>query len=1209
MSVDYKQYFKEELERFKEDVGELIYAYFPENKDISTIQPLELLNIIKSVTATIEELEQLQIQEFSIDIPGYVKRKNIEKINAYSSQLARYADPYEQKKEVLTQQREQAILVAKAQLDTIRKEKRLALEDALKNHTALMNRKEEVESLLKLYELDFDAYEAEVNMLSIQELEKNSKIALSALNRVTRSPDIIRSSLRLIYYPLVAEMDTKEQSLVLKISWTISFILLCYIGRPFFLAIVAMLYFISCISSLLDKESKRKILQMAYSFMVEVNMDEYIEDDPDILDAMLQVDEAEDIDLTDEFEKLDKECEEAKKAIEATNPSDTINKEVSEAVAFVQSEEYTNAIKSMTDYISYEKKRILEANKAYLDGLVAQREHIKGRLQMLGSSITMNEYLDPRIKIGCLYDENGNPFVESSVNIGARNTWFSYKSLEHRAELVDYMKLLLCNYMCNIREKRLTVSIYDSEYLGREFVEFCSDTEMKSYVTIHSKELKKKLDNLSTELMVRNKKLNGKTIYEYNKESQEIGKVTLDYELVIILSSEHDYIRDNMFLKYLQFSQDVGIIFWVLAKDASIEEEAEAQKAIHSAETGLCRVIDYGEYLDTDGQNMAELPEGFKPYSYDMQMGYTVVNKFLACINDKNRNSASLLYEEGYRQKYIPDDKIWTYSTLKGIEIRFGLVDGDPDKPMAYVLGDANVHMLMGGQTGAGKSATINEFIANMLYMYPPEQLELVMVDFKNVEFKMYTGKYAIPHTSIIAGTKDGEYAISIFQYLIDEMNRRIKLLGSKQFNHMMLWNNWCMENDRMDLYLPRIAVIVDEFQTMFNNVEQKALEQIKKLIADVTRLARFCGVHLIFTSQSMKDTLSKDVLDNFSLRAALRCTAEVSSQIIGNDASSKIKERFGWITINDSTGNDPSANKLFRIPFISEECIHTYIPMLREKCKKENHIDRAAKFYDEDEVHPAEDLMKWYDSYPQIFAKDINGEATQTFVLGERTSYSTNKLPANFAFERGYNDNLLFSAYDIAENCKFVDSMIWQLQQKEIPYIIHCPDLELIDVMGLEDKVYAEGLKGWLSDGLMAEKIVSAVVAAVEERKENPELWDKPFYFIGMGWDSIQGLGRNENNRLTEGLKQALYEGPKYNCHFIIVVSTLQEMRYWKSNFKKVICAYHDEKESNFALDNIKAPKLPEGFAIYKSGKQEHKFKLYKFKLAREFKAKEAYA
>lgn len=1196
-----EEILKSYLQDYEKRIINEIYSYTME-ADTPT-DCVELLHKMQQVRDNIERLKAYSPEAFKADIISDVKRSFSDKVFEYRQALSDYKFKYEDQIAELKEQREKRIQEAKKAFDDFVAERKKLIEESLTNYYKLIKRKSEVEDLLRLYQLDFDSYDAQLGEKTLEEIEEDSTKALSALNQVTRSPSLLHVIMRFVYKPL--ELDTLEekQCLILKISWTIAFILACYGSKPVFMGVLGIIYFIDCFANMLDAQSKIKILQMVYAHMQDVDVNEYIEDDVKYFDLQSDIEEAEAVDLTEDIKAIEDKCKDEEASIKANNPESDIDKAVAETEAFLLSDTYEELIGLTTKNINAAKERVLGVLDLIKETLDAKYQEIRSKLNLLGESITMDEYLNPKMKIGCLYAPNGEAFVESYVPIGACNTLFSFKDEDNRSEVLRYLKLLLVNYLSNIRENHLIVSIYDSNDMGRDFIEFISNQKMKPYIDVYAKDLKNKLEDVATELMMRTKKLNGSTIYEYNKHAQEIGKLTMEYELIILLSSDYDYLKDKTLKKFLKYSDKEGIIFWIVNKEILFDpEDMDACKAYKALTEILPTVNDYGSYKDTEGTNMAVVPDGFTPYEYNESMGLSLVDKFLANINDKHRNSNALLYEENFRSKYIPDDKIWTYSTLKGIDILFGLVEGDPERPTPYTLGDGNVHMLMGGQTGAGKSATINQFLANMLYMYSPEELELVMVDFKNVEFKMYTGKYAIPHTSIIAGTKDGEYAISIFQYLLDEMDRRVKLFGTIQVNHIMLWNKHCKDIDRMDLYLPRVAVVVDEFQTMFNKVDQKSLEIIKKAIADVVRLARFCGVHLIFTSQSMKGTMSKDILDNFSLRAALRCTAEVSTEIIGNPASSKIKERFGWITLNDSTGQNPEANRLYRIPFIPEETIHTYIPMLQRKCEEEGHINRHAKFYDEDETHSGEDLARWYETCD-------NFNNYQSFILGERTAFSTNKLPCNFKITKGYNENILFNAFEIEDQCRFIDSMIYQLKAKKIKYLVHCPDLELSEVMGIKDKV-DEKYWPWLDDGITVEDVRDTLLAAIQARKENPELVEEPFYFIGIGWDSIQGLGRNSNDRVVEVIKNLLYEGPKYNYHFILTTSTLKEMRTWKACFKRCICGQHSENESMWTIDTARASRLPEGFAIYQYGtKITQKFKLYRFPLVKPFSAKEEIA
>ena len=121
---------------------------------------------------------------------------------------------------------------------------------------------------------------------------------------------------------------------------------------------------------------------------------------------------------------------------------------------------------------------------------------------------------------------------------------------------------------------------------------------------------------------------------------------------------------------------------------------------------------------------------------------------------------AALDYRKGYLLKYLPEDKWWKQNSIKGIELRFGLENGDPAKAYTLYFDDKNVHFLLGGATGAGKSVAIDCAMQTMLHEYASDELQLVYIDLKNAEVAKYTkdGICLIPHCIIAAGTTDGEY-------------------------------------------------------------------------------------------------------------------------------------------------------------------------------------------------------------------------------------------------------------------------------------------------------------------------------------------------------------------------------------------------------------------------------------------------------------------
>lgn len=1199
--VDYKQAYKDCIEAYVNYQSKVINKYTVEKLPPESLgDPVLLLQEIGHVESTVTRLGGMLIDIPNIDLPSIVKDDFVKDIDDYESKLNTYKSPYLKQKERLERDRTARIQQTEDALEQFKINKKLELQESLSNHEKLNARKEELEELMRLYELDSDAYETNLEDMPISEIEKSSAIALEALNRVTRNPNIVHKIVRLAYFPLEVDMGNDNQNKWLRISWAIAFVLLCYFGRPYFLGLLSICYFANTVANLLDTRNKARILQMAYSFIGDINIDEYVEDCSEYYELLADIDEANDIDITQDIEQLDEEMNEKEQSILESDPARDMNALMKDVILFTQTEEYVKGLEEAKDLIIRKRDDLLDEYSVYLNKLKNVRQTYIDSVIPLGTFIPMEEYFTPGLKIGSLVDNN-DIVCESSIDVANKNIIFYYDEEYKRQECIDYMKLLLSNYLCNIREKHLNIQIYDSEDLGRDFVEFTSEEEVRDFISVVPKEFGKKIESISTEILKRNKKLRGKTINEYNKEAQEVGKITLDYELLIIMATELDYTKNKIFKQLLKYSYDKGIIIWVLQPGTNLLPKDEKSKAtdIQAMLEDVDIVRGYGDY-EINGENIAVVPDGFKPYAYTEELGMQVIETIIKNIKNKKRNSTALGYEEKFRTRYIPDNKIWTYSTLKGVDVLFGLQDGDPDKPIPYTLGDGNVHALMGGQTGAGKSACINQFLANMLYMYSPEELELIMIDFKNIEFKMYTGEYAIPHASIIAGTKDGAYAISIFDYAIDVMNKRTKIFGEAGVQKLEDYNKLMIAQGHKEKCMPRIVILIDEFQTMFTEVDDKSLEIIKARIKSITRLARFCGVHLFFTSQSMKDTMSPDILANFSLRAALRCTADVSKDLIGSDASARIKERFGWININDTTGEKPEATKLFRIPFISGDEIHSYIKALREKCEREGHIDRKAKFYDEDRKHYGPELTENLNKFSDLF------KTGNRFILGERTTFSTNIVPPNFNLKDGFDENILFSSFEREEQCRFIDTMITQLRYKEVPFIVHCPDLEMIDVLGLKNKV-SEKYHAFLSDSIDNTDLLDALEEAIEDRKAHPDDYHEPMFFIAMDWDNVSGIGREENGRITERLKQLIHEGPKVGYHFILTVSSFKLMRMWKSYFKRIVCGYCESNESALLMDNALASKLEDGFAIYSYGKTSIKYKAYRFELAKPFEVQEA--
>ncbi len=236
-------------------------------------------------------------------------------------------------------------------------------------------------------------------------------------------------------------------------------------------------------------------------------------------------------------------------------------------------------------------------------------------------------------------------------------------------------------------------------------------------------------------------------------------------------------------------------------------------------------------------------------------------------------------------------------------------------------------HLLIAGTTGSGKSVGVNAMILSLLYKNPPDQLKLVMIDPKMVEFSIYAD---IPHllTPIIT---DPKKAIGALQSVAKEMERRYSLMSEYKVKTIDSYNEQA-ENNGVEAF-PYLIVVIDELADLMMTGGKEA----EVPIARIAQMGRASGLHLIVATQRPSvDVVTGLIKTNLPSRVSFRVGTKIDSKVIlDTDGAQSLLGR------GDMLFTPPGANGLVRLhaPFATEDEIKKIVDFI--KAQKEVEYDK----------------------------------------------------------------------------------------------------------------------------------------------------------------------------------------------------------------------------------------------------------------------------
>lgn len=335
-------------------------------------------------------------------------------------------------------------------------------------------------------------------------------------------------------------------------------------------------------------------------------------------------------------------------------------------------------------------------------------------------------------------------------------------------------------------------------------------------------------------------------------------------------------------------------------------------------------------------------------------------------------------------------------TTIGGFDIPIGWTPSGEIASLRLGATDSEHHALLAGKTGSGKSNLLHVMIHSLCEQYAPGEVDLYLLDYKeSTEFTVYATP-PLPHAHLVATESDPEYGITVLRHLADKLEERARIFKSAGVRDFTEYRNTSL------VQLPRVLLVIDEFQVLFSENRQIA-DVAEQLLSQLLKQGRSFGIHILLATQSLKgiNALSiGNIITQLGCRIALACGQEDSAIILGggNWAAAELRSPPEGI-INNANGAK-SGNVKFLIPLAESVLCRKHIAELSERASKRG-LAAKTKIFNGASLPRMPPFGKY---------KEICGQ-TDALLLGERLTFDADALTVPLTRRSSFN--VLFCGYN----------------------------------------------------------------------------------------------------------------------------------------------------------------------------------------------------
>jgi DNA segregation ATPase FtsK/SpoIIIE-like protein len=197
-------------------------------------------------------------------------------------------------------------------------------------------------------------------------------------------------------------------------------------------------------------------------------------------------------------------------------------------------------------------------------------------------------------------------------------------------------------------------------------------------------------------------------------------------------------------------------------------------------------------------------------------------------------------------------------------------------------------HLLIGGNTGSGKSVCLHVIIASLLYRFSPDQVRFMMIDPNGVELVLYS---ALPHL-VAPVVSDPFKSVLALRWLVNEMDKRFEIFRLVGVTRIGSFNSRSINlvgSVGGDIVIPQklsyVVVVIENLEDLMQVAKADAESALEHLIQN----GRAAGIHLVLTTrQANQNLISENIKTEIPARIAFRCASRIESRSIIGEAGAE---------------------------------------------------------------------------------------------------------------------------------------------------------------------------------------------------------------------------------------------------------------------------------------------------------------------------------